>query len=371
MKTSDYIQLLIKEYNSQKQDWDEYLKSVDTDRFQEKLNWLPEGETPARQYVNARIKEIREMSPTDLADLDMMRIVDLVKMHLTDKEKSTLKDFHFVQLWTSNLNALATRAPNGDRLVLINRGCMVAFAYASIAFTDSNLNTPYSTLGRFIREDIQLFVFSIEALGLPMKSHNINVTEIQKKVLLADPNKSGFADMLCIAMVSFVVAHELAHHILGHQGKYIPSNRMINGKPLSFYQYSRQNEYEADKYALNIFNRVQTEMSRDIHIGEPFSMSKFCTVAPILAMVLIESAEFLKKARHVTISDKSDTHPCGYERRKALEPLVWDSLDQEQKRFITGVNFFLFKSVPAFFKGFLPDAQSIFVHSPLFDLDAI
>lgn len=367
MTTEEYIQRLRKKFGCKKVEWDEYLRRTGDDKFQEELNTLPSGNVPARKNVQARIKEIRETSPTELADRDIQRIVDLVKAHLTDSESATLRGLYFAHAWTSRLNALATRSPSGDRVVLMNRGCIVSFVYASIAFSDFYMNTPYTKAGTFIREDVRLFVASLEALGGPEISNDVDVTEIQRRVIMADRCKAGFADMLSLAMACFVVAHEMAHHILGHQGDLAPSHLAMDGNPLLLYRYSRLKEYEADKYAWGIFHRVQTEMTRDVHMGEAFSMSKYCALAPLLFMLLVESAQFLNADRHVTQAAESDTHPCGYERRRALEPLVRPCVDQEVLRFAVGVNFFLYKSVPAFFKGYIPDG-TIFVFAPLFDM---
>lgn len=368
MTTEEYINRLRDKYGCQKEEWDNYLRQSDIYKFQEDLNHLPPRSHPRRQYVEARIKEVRETSPTELADRDMARIVDLVKSHLTEAELATVRELHFSQLWTSNLNAMAIRSPSGDRVVLMNRGCMVSFAYASIAFSDCVIDTSYTKAGSFIREDVQLFSAALEPLGGPDVSNHVNVTDIQKRVLLGDPCKSGFADMLVIGMACFVVAHELAHHVLGHQGDLAESALKLDGKTLAYYRYSKYKEYEADRYAWDVFRRVQIEMSRDNHIGEALSMSKFCAVAPLLFMVLIESVQTMRANRHVIRAGETDTHPCGYERRRALEPLVCQALDREVMRFVVGVNFFLYKSVPAFFKGYIPEELSIFVSAPILEL---
>lgn len=368
MTTEEYIEQLRNESGCDKDGWDTFLSEAGFRQFQESLNPEPPPTHPARSHVEERIKEIQQMSPTELADRDMARIVDLVKEHLTSAELSKVHGIRFAQLWTSSLDALATRSPSGDRIILVNRGCLVSSAYSSIALSDYCLNTDYSKAGAFMREDVQLFVGALDALVCgTIIPNGWNITEIQTKILLADQHKTAFADMLTIGILCFVVAHELGHHILGHEGHVRPSRVTVGGKPIEFFWYSRQNEFAADKLAWEIFRRVQAEMSLKAHIGEPFYMSKYSVLAPLLLTILIESAQTIASAAHVTKAMKSDTHPSGYERRRALEPLVLASLDDETMRFAVWTNHFLYKAIPAFFKGYLPEELSVFICAPLFD----
>lgn len=362
MTTEEYIEGLRTIYGDQRAAWNSYLTERGNASFQEQLNRNQSAANPSA--IQQRIEEIRNTAPTDLADSDFRRIADLVIEFLPQEWQAKARDIRFVQLWTSDLNAEATRAPNGDRLVLVNRGCMVSAACASLAITEAVLHTPYTKPGTFLQKDVQLFMAALEAIGGPNISRHVDIPKVQSSILLSDPYKAGFSDMLVIAIASFILAHEFSHHVLGHQGKLVSSSFAVGGKPLEYYRFSRAQEYEADSYAWDVFSKAQHEMTQDAHIGEALSMSKFCVIAPSLFMVLVESVQTLTTGTHVTKCSEQDSHPCGFERRQALEPLALKHIDDDIINFTVAANFFLHKTLPIFSSD-IPRHLTALMASPL------
>lgn len=164
MTTEEYINLLRAKYGCQRQEWDRQLREVGGNNLQKQLMRLA-AVPPDPKWIEARMKELDDSSPTDIADRDLMSMVELVKNFLVPSDRMKVADLYFTQLWTSTLNAIATRSPSGDKIVIVNRGCIVSFAYAAIAFTDCAISTPESEAGAFIRDSIQLFTASLELLG--------------------------------------------------------------------------------------------------------------------------------------------------------------------------------------------------------------
>lgn len=361
MEREEFRKLLLNN-SFNKKEWDWQLESQGQREFLKELNMqqFPESNRHTADHLNS----IHTNPLTDIEDEFLKKIFLLVKDFLLPDEREMVDNVHFMQEWLDSFNAKAFRVESEDRVVIINKGSTVSLAYASIAYTHCAVSTPGSKT--YPNDIVKLFIASLEPLRLAQISSAFDVRAVHHKLLLSDNYKAAFADMLMVAMLCFIVSHELAHHILGHQGRLV-NFAEIRYESERYYKYSRQKEFEADRYAWNLFRKIQSEMSKDEHIGEPLSMSPYCIVAPILLMTIIESLQTLRSASHLKKASRYSSHPSGYERRIALESLVVNFLDDDIMTFIDSINFFFFKTIPVYFSGCSSENMPSFICSNILD----
>jgi hypothetical protein len=363
MGTDEFIEQLRAKYGCRRSAWDAH---PHRGRWIELQRKLIESEEPTLSNdQDVRVAALSNKAMTEIEDGFVRATVDLVLGHVHESDRNKCGQLRFVQLWTNDLNAVATRAPSGDSLILLNRGTIISFAYSGISFADCAMSTPLSKAGAFVRDSIPLFIAALESLGGPIVSDVCDIDGRQGRILLGDRYKAVFGDMLAIAMVSFAIAHEVGHHVLGHQGNLTASSLILGGQPLEHYRYSRDMEYAADRYGWYLLRQIVAEQMKPAHVGEAFALCNACFAAPLLVMALFEASETLINGNFKRQADATDNHPCGYERRTAIEVLAKESVDEELARFVTCVNFFFFKSIPAFFKGFVPDGGAMLLSSPI------
>ncbi len=88
-------------------------------------------------------------------------------------------------------------------------------------------------------------------------------------------------------MISFVLAHEHAHHCLGHLDE-LSLRRIKRGPEFSTFSRSQQQEFEADRLGFQIFLQCRNpESTYNLHNLEPFP------TAPLVFFAWLQTMEEL------------------------------------------------------------------------------
>ena len=167
---------------------------------------------------------------------------------LSAEEMGILDDIEF--RWPSDFNLLtayASRDANGNRIVVISGG-HIAAADAAI---DANLiavelgkgDPPkyFDHMLDLVKQNRNLYIQGSAQKPLPSFENffSLNNSEVQR--IRAKPSVRAARDVLMTQSLAFVVAHELAHHVLGH----IDS-------PVTSLEAQRERERAADAYAVKL-----------------------------------------------------------------------------------------------------------------------
>ena len=241
---------------------------------------------------------------------------------------------------TMDLNAVSTTAPNGDPIILLDM-VLRSVLHTLITFTiyvgheihkaGGVEKVPENILnisGKAISAGFRLFLRHREAVP--------DFTEAWKWMLnKVPPEIPETGDVLCDAVIIFIISHEYAHHVLNHvkSSKKKPFKISENRLPIELVMASHAQELDADKLALDIFLKCH-EYNMDFL---PFRYLKRHTYAPLFFFDILSVVEATKRFRERVIK----LHPPALERKKFLNDKVFSNLNEKQKDNYSFISSFL------------------------------
>lgn len=226
-----------------------------------------------------------------------------------------------------DFNACATTAPNGELIVLLDVGLDIALHFISLAVLRTNLLLQQGDLeSREFRLyfELLLSVYSRFAAAKPERTPAEVFADLNHESL--PTAEVSHAAGLKEAMLLFILAHEHAHHCLGHLVEM--SVRRVKGAKgdldLSTFNRSQQQELEADRLGTEIYLRCrEAESTYDLHRLESFPH------APLLFFAWLATMEDITAKRGRGLSpDAAATHPPGSIRVKSLKDFLADEHSQ-------------------------------------------
>lgn len=253
-----------------------------------------------------------------------------------------------IELTETSLDSITARVrgfPDGSACVRVSRALFsLSHLYARHAARHligvsrlADRAHAMSTLGVL---DLDLLVGSLRYHAVHQRVFGM----ASKITLLLDPSQESLASLLSLHTLRFVVAHEFAHHVLGHTET---ERGFAPNADVSGCSDEQRRETEADELALAA---VVGAAEKD-PVPEPWH----AILGAALAIAAIESAErslYVRTGR---------THPPAAARGDLLLRLLPQETDQTLRRITTGL-----RTATATASGFAPGVQpewvSIFAH---------
>jgi len=229
-----------------------------------------------------------------------------------------------------NLNAVSTIAPNGEPIILLDQVLrLVLHMFTSFLFYLVVETRKRGGLSE-VPEDIRLFVWKAIGAGIRLLLRDNealgDIREASRWILHdVPPDIPESGDVLCDTLVLFIIAHEYAHHFLGHVNPSAMQQYEISeGQPsLELVVASQAQERAADQLALRIFlkcHRPDSDLISFRHIEE-------FAYAPLLFFDIVSTVEATRRFSERKIR----LHPPALERKQLLLDQVMPSLDERRR----------------------------------------
>lgn len=229
-----------------------------------------------------------------------------------------------------NLNAVSTIAPNGERIMLLDQWLRIALhtftSFLVYLGVETNKRGGLSevpedlrlTCWKAVSSSIRFFLQDKEAWG--------DHTEAWQWMLhKVPPEIPETGDVLCDTLILFIIAHEYAHHFLGHiNPSTMQQCEISEGQPLlELAVVSQAKERAADQLALQIFlkcHQPHSDLMSFRHVEE-------FVYAPLLFFDIVSTVEATRRFSERKIR----LHPPALERRQLLLGHVMPLLDERRR----------------------------------------
>jgi hypothetical protein len=276
---------------------------------------------------------------------EIQELFSILKSLCKPEERDTITDMHAAFLYVDDYNAFAVRTPTGHSLCILNAYLAQTSTLLNAAIIDYTISTRFSKAGALAKSDVLIFSQTILQLcGLKVNDEHIRHYE---SYFFDDPMKQFLMSSLGVGQLTFVLAHEIGHHVLGHTQR-AQLRRLFIDNPLEVEVYSREqeDEFAADEFALNLFRRFVEQQSVQPFETEKWGVTVDTLIAPILLMVYLECIENtvlgFTGERYKSIT----SHPPALHRRRKLMSALRQDFKKQQNELLRGVDFFLFKCLP-------------------------
>jgi len=233
--------------------------------------------------------------------------------------------FGFIPLL--EFNAFATRAPNGEAVCVLDNFLFNYFHYTSIALSECTIRGEDGPPPTDQKEALLYGMFAtFWFCGMDDPECVRYLRSERKRPFSVDPDRVWFAGCMSEAMLIFVLAHELAHHSLGHLNQLQPRKlfRKKGAEPLYVYSRSQQEEFAADSCGLRTFLGYMQGDAPLIRCQKGLALPHAATqCAPLLFFDLLAIAEEAVLPAIIPDCAVSRSHPPARDRaivaRKDLE----------------------------------------------------
>ena len=234
---------------------------------------------------------------------------------------SKVKDVPLGILPIRAVNAHVIKAPNGEPLIILDRGLMhMAFFFMELQAAtseilvkfgakaaESNLVSGYRFIVQYFGQGGQLsYPFTVQPMAKSVLHKMMQVT---------------------LAIETFAITHELAHIYADHLDKApTKSFNMTSQKEVAeevsaeFYQMSREHEFEADKLAWEWYQMIYEKIP-EISFG--LDSVQACVI-PLNFFVVVALVE-----KNLAIPDRFSTHPPALARLRSLIENLSDEGNRE------------------------------------------
>lgn len=242
--------------------------------------------------------------------------------HLARPMDSEFRDFLLdkesvlvAELNTGSVNACAIKAPNGGWLIALNRG-LLSFFYGVTRALSTHMRVegepadiqPGSRAGVHMAVTYDWYV----ATGLAVGSE-----------FAVTPLQLNLASQLATAAETFVLAHEIAHHYLGHVQVARLKTLRLGQHEVDVMETRREHEHEADIVGL----RLVLEASRDGGELDP-------PIAYAGAELALRSLQVLDEYRGIPVPT---THPTSAERVRILREALQANVTPDEFSYLTDI----------------------------------
>lgn len=257
---------------------------------------------------------------------------------------------HFEYMYIDDFNAFAIRAPNGHSAIIINSRLIESINMLNSVIVDYLIKSDFSKAGSLIKYDVLIFCQTLVNLTLGYATHP-DYIKIWEENYCNDPMKYFLTETLGTTQLAFIIAHELAHHALGHTtSTYNRSLGSANECDYPCYSRSQEQELEADRMASQIFIEYFNRYSQPSMYSSKFAIDKDVFIGPILLMVYLECLENGSKGYLANRSYKNDSHPPALLRRKQIHSILSQNFSDSHRELLNFVNHFFFECIPYYAK---------------------
>jgi hypothetical protein len=235
-------------------------------------------------------------------------------------------------------NAFATKAPNGEEICILDTQLFQYLYYISTALSSCSIQSEDGSPPNSL-EDALLFSMAatfwfLEIDTLESMSY---LRDIRKTRFSNDAARLSFSGDLAEGMMLFVLAHELAHHSLGHLDFLneikIQNRKGIQGN-LAVYSRSQEQEFEADAEGARIFlgymNGEVPLLRQEKGLSLPHPATQ---CAPLIFFDYLSIIEEVVFPNLIGRNGESNTHPPAQERAKAVGLLLEEGWDDQASRY--------------------------------------
>lgn len=163
------------------------------------------------------------------------------------------------------------------------------------------------------KDNIALFVNNIVDIYINHKSFNGSDDNITFSLTKKDYETTEFATYFFQSIKTFIIAHEISHHILGHTKETVKRNMTINDKSVEIEtdKRSKLDELDADELGYKIFLEVMNTTDNSIDVAYCKYRFEF---APLFLFDLFDRLDELKGIQ----ANDYITHPTPTERKENL-----------------------------------------------------
>jgi len=219
---------------------------------------------------------------------------DILKANNLDE-----KNFYYCFAKTKELNAYANTTKNGDYVVVFDSELYRFISDIIITCIICVYTQPSEKEVNFYFEHI--FDLLLEFKGVKINNNPDKQSMDFMKIITKDYDLTMLGSYCSAAIYTFIVCHELGHHILGHTTtKKIKKTIFSEDKEhfIDFNNTNYQEEYDADKMGLHLYINITKKYQ---HLAHLKLNHQFLSV-PLIFFKLLELVDIIKK----TISS---THP--------------------------------------------------------------
>jgi len=253
-------------------------------------------------------KEIRKLAQTSLfsnSDLikmkentDNLTIVEGLDLLVNNIGAALAEEFNYIGyplvdvpliaiVPTQDFNAVAMRAPNGEKIC-----CLDILFHSFINSLSGMVAECIFAAGDGSIRDQKSAYFSL--LGTLMHFCGIEgdlISDLQGQSdnVCVDPMKRFAMGQFSLGVLAFVIAHEFAHHALGHTGSRA-TFKMHNGNEVievTSFNRTQIQELDADKLGFNVF--INYSRITDLHNSRRLTSQS--EISPLLLLQFLSSVE--------------------------------------------------------------------------------
>lgn len=242
--------------------------------------------------------------------------------HISDKilDQLSFMGYHLSEspkigiIPTHDFNALATKAPNGENICLIDD-----FLWGTVGCI-SRAVCEYVFEGKEQKEGNREIALNVLLGALIWFSGDFQklAEELLSdyKKISTDPIRVFAASQLVLGLIVFIISHEFSHHALGHLGKPVKVKLIHHRYMISTRIYNRiqQDEFDADMLAFRIFLNFSRKQMDD-GSRELFSQGE---ISPLLFFLFLEVYEKILAEKIGVNVIFCETHPPARDRRMKL-----------------------------------------------------
>lgn len=229
--------------------------------------------------------------------------LDIIKAN--DLEENNV---YFCYAKTGDLNALASTTKNGDHVIIFDSGLQVFINNVIITLIVCVYSTPSDQEVEFYFNHI--FKEILEFKGL---SSNFSGNDDFMKIITKDYDLTMLGSYCGASIFTFIICHEIAHHILGHtkkRKKMAMTNHKGEIDHIDIDDVSQLQEFDADSFGFELYTSAIKNYSS---LNNLKLNNQFLSV-PLSFFLLLDILELFA-------SPSNSTHPPANDRLNKINDL--------------------------------------------------
>lgn len=307
-------------------------------------NWLQTLRWRFPHKVESELAEEMPKSMTAEMKKEIHELGTILTSLLDASERQRASEIHFTYLLVDDFNAFALRTPAGHSLCILNSLLPQSITMLNAAIVDYTVETSYTKASSLLREDNLVFTnIILELAGRPVNRSHVSMFE---EKLWEDPAKAFFWQETTGAQIAFLLAHEIAHHALGHTSNTTQQELFAGIRQVMCYNRSQCEEMEADRLGIDLFCRFMRSYAKRFGGPTKWNFPTFTMLAPILLMVYFEVLENVVHGFVGKRPAQIASHPPSLDRRCLIFDTLRPFLSDDDVNQLRGVDFFLFTNLP-------------------------